>query len=144
MPGPKFGGGFSVTGNKLVYVAGANATVISSDVYVGTIDGTNPLLITWMTMANPYPGINKQVYSEYNGLISELLRPNTKERIKAHISPEAAVYPPGAMYRFDAAPWGTDRIIVANGSPTASWIPADPNPTYVYNQTTDTWEPFQY
>ncbi len=43
------------------------------------------------------------------------------------------------MYRFDGAPWGTDGIIVASGSPTASWVPADPNPCYVYKPATDTW-----
>ncbi|QKJ97633.1 MAG: T9SS type A sorting domain-containing protein [Ignavibacteriota bacterium] len=137
MPLARFGGAFSVTGNKLVYVGGADLTSIYNTVFVGTIDGGNPALITWTTMANPYPGIQKQVYSEYTGRLNELLKPNTST--KDHRSPEAAVYPPGTMYRFDGAPWGTDQIIVANGSPTVDWIPADPNPTYTYNPTSDTW-----
>ena len=62
MPGPKFGGAFSITGNKLVYAAGANATIISSDVYIGTIDNTDPALIVWTTMDTPYSGINKELF----------------------------------------------------------------------------------
>ncbi len=134
MPGPKFGGAFSVTGNKLVYVAGANATVISSDVYVGTIDGTDPTLIVWTTMDSPYPGTEGTVYTidMENFMNSEI---SSKE-----INPiEAAAYPAGTMYRFDAAPWGTDGIIVANGSPSAAWVPANPNPCYVYKPATDSW-----
>jgi hypothetical protein len=135
MPGPKFGGGFSVTGNKLVYVAGANATVISSDVYVGTIDGTDPTLIVWTTMENPFPGTDGIVYtSNHENLAqTEISLKDINNLI------EAAAYPAGTMYRFDAAPWGTDGIIVANGSPTAAWVPANPNPCYVYKPATDTW-----
>jgi len=54
-------------------------------------------------------------------------------------NPTKGYYPAGAMYRFDAAPWGTDGIIMAAGSPTADWVPADPNPCYVYKPATDTW-----
>ena len=139
MPGPKFGGAFSVTGNTLVYAAGADDIDISSSVYVGTIDAVNPLLITWTTMAKQYPGISKQLYSEYHGRITELLKPKQIESEKIHLSPDATSYPPGAMYRFDGAPWGADGIIVAAGSPTADWVPADPSPTYVYKPATDTW-----
>ena len=135
MPGPKFGGGFSVIGNKLVYVAGANATVINSDVYVGTIDAGNPTLIVWTTMNNPYPGTNGAVVKVNLEKLTEL-------EVSSDFntpSNDASAYPPGTMYRFDAAPWGTDGIIVANGSPSSAWTPADPNPTYIYKPSTDTW-----
>ncbi|MBE7477771.1 MAG: hypothetical protein HS131_13715 [Ignavibacteriales bacterium] len=138
MPGVKFGGGFSVTGNKLVYVAGADAVGISNSVYVGTIDGIDPLVIVWTAMTTPYPGVNRQLYSEYGGSLSEFIA-NTKDH-KTY-APEASAYPIGAMYRFDAAPWGDSEIIVAGGSPTAAWVPANPNPTYTYDPTTDTWIP---
>jgi hypothetical protein len=136
MPGPKFGGAFSITGNKLIYAGGANATVISSDVYVGTIDDTDPTVIVWTTMASPYPGINKEMHSNYNGRMDELSVSEIKITDKGMA---ATAYPPGAMYRFDGAPWGIDEIIVANGSPTAAWTPANPNPCYTYNPTTDIW-----
>ncbi len=138
MPGNKFGGGFSVTGNKLVYVAGADDLGISSSVYVGTIDAIDPLVIVWTTMAAPYPGINRQLYSEYGGSLTEFIA-NSEER-KTY-APEAASYPAGAMYRFDAAPWGSDGIIVAAGSPTAAWVPASPSPCFVYLPGTDSWIP---
>jgi hypothetical protein len=139
MPGPKFGGAFSITGNKLIYVAGANATVISSDVYVGTIDNTDPLLIAW-TMAAKYPGLENETYSQYAGSLTELISSGANKSAKSWLSTEAAVYPAGVMYRFDGAPWGTDGIIVAGGSPTSSWVPANPNPTYVYKVATDAWD----
>jgi hypothetical protein len=139
MPGAKFGGAFSVTGNKLVYVGGASTTGITNTVYVGTIDNLNPTVISWTTMEKTYPGLNKQIYSEYNGKLDEILMPDLKRITRGHLSPEAANYPPGVMYRFDGAPWGTDEIIVAGGSPSSDWVPADPNPTYRYNPTTDTW-----
>ena len=139
MPGPKFGGAFSIVGNQLIYVAGADATVISSSVYVGTIDGGNPLTITWAT-ASDYPGIKELTYSEYAGCLSELIRPDYEVIKKEQLSIEAVAYPPGTMYRFDGAPWGADGMIVANGSPTSAWVPADPNPTYVYKPSSDTWE----
>ncbi|MBE0570947.1 MAG: hypothetical protein IH618_05315, partial [Ignavibacteriaceae bacterium] len=135
MPGNKFGGGFSVTGNKLVYVAGADDLGISNSVYVGTIDGTDPTLIIWVTMMNPYPGIGKEIYALSNGNFSETLVGKTQPNGLT----EAIPYPAGTMYRFDGAPWGTDGIIVANGSPTSAWVPANPNPCYVYKPATDTW-----
>ncbi|MBE7477782.1 MAG: T9SS type A sorting domain-containing protein [Ignavibacteriota bacterium] len=135
MPSARFGGAFSVTGNKLVYVGGADLTLINNTVYVGTIDGGNPALITWTTMDNPYPGVNNLSHS--------VSFQNLTETVVSELKPEeileAAAYPPGAMYRFDAAPWGTDGIIVASGSPSANWVPADPNPCYVYKPATDTW-----
>ena len=139
MPGAKFGGAFSVTGNKLVYVGGASSTSITNTVYVGTIDNLDPTVISWITMEKTYPGLNKQIYSEYNGRLDEILMPDLKRITRGHLSPEAANYPPGVMFRFDGAPWGTDEIIVAGGSPTSDWVPADPNPSYRYNPTTDMW-----
>lgn len=137
MPGPKFGGAFSVVGNQLVYAAGANGTVISSDVYVGTITA-NPLVITW-TLAAKYPGLNKETVSRYIGDIKALEQPKVEEMSKSDYSTEATSYPPGAMYRFDGAPWGNDGMIVAGGSPSTAWTPANPNPCYVYKPATDNW-----
>jgi len=134
MPGEKFGGAFSVTGNQLVYAAGASDAGISDIVYVGTI--VNPTTINWVTAENKYPGINKQLRSMYDANFVELMISQTKFKNK---SPEATGLPAGSMYRFDGAPWGIDGIIVAGGSPTAAWEPADPNPCYVYNPTSDTW-----
>ena len=138
MPGNKFGGGFSVTGNKLVYVAGADDLGISNTVYVGTIDNLDPTVIVWTTMATPYPGVNRQLYSEYGGSLTEFIANSEDRKIYAA---EATAYPIGSMYRFDAAPWGDSEIIVAGGSPTAAWVPANPNPTYTYDPVTDTWTP---
>jgi hypothetical protein len=135
MPVARFGGAFSVTGNKLVYVGGGDLTLIYNTVYVGTIDGTDPLLITWTTMMNPYPGIGKEAYSLNCGNLAETI----VNKSKPNKLTEAIPYPPGTMYRFDGAPWGTDAIIVANGSPTSVWTPANPNPCYVYKPATDTW-----
>lgn len=137
MPGPKFGGAFSVVGNQLVYAAGSNGTVISSDVYVGTITA-NPLVITW-TLAAKYPGLNKETVSRYIGDIKALEQPKIEEMSKSDYSTEATSYPPGAMYRFDGAPWGNDGMIVASGSPSSVWTPANPNPCYVYKPATDNW-----
>lgn len=137
MPGPKFGGAFSVVGNQLIYVAGANGTTISSNVYVGTITA-NPLVITWTTAAD-FPGLNKAITSQNIGDIKALEQPKFDEKPKSSSSTEAATYPPGAMYRFDGAPWGNDGMIVAIGSPTSAWTPAIPNPCYVYKPATDSW-----
>ena len=136
MPGARFGGAFSVTGNKLVYVAGADLALIYNDVFVGTIDGTDPTLITWVTMDNKVPGLDKKIYSEYGGSPAEIIA-NQRDR-KTYL-PEVASYPAGGMYRFDAAPWGDDGIIVAAGSPSAAWTPANPSPCYVYKPGTDSW-----
>ncbi|MCX6303729.1 MAG: choice-of-anchor J domain-containing protein [Bacteroidetes bacterium] len=133
MPGGKFGGAFARTGNKLAYVAGADAVGISNTVYVGTIDGSTPATIVWATAKSAYPGTTGQPSNE----VIEDMAGTTP----IHVKPSAnkVNYPAGAMYRFDGAPWGTDGIIVAAGSPSAAWTPAVPNPTYYFNPTTDTW-----
>ncbi len=136
MPGPKFGGAFSVVGDKLVYAAGADPAGISNIVYVGIIDAGNPALIAWTTMENPYPGVNKQLSSQYDANLAALIAAPNKSNTR---SPEAVSFPAGSMYRFDAAPWGTDAIIVAGGSPTSAWLPSDPNPCYIYKPGTDAW-----
>ncbi len=135
--GGRIGGAFSRTGNKLVYVGGADYTLsIVNEVLVGTIDAVDPSLITWVTAANSYPGIGNEIISRYNNVNpTELI---VGEKDKSNNSQEA--YPPGTMFRFDAAPWGTDKIIVSNGSPASAWVPADPCPTYAYDPVTDTWE----
>ncbi len=48
-------------------------------------------------------------------------------------------YPGGPMYRFDGAPWCNGKVIMGGGSPSAAWVPASPNPSYVYEPATDTW-----
>ncbi|MDZ7624296.1 MAG: hypothetical protein U5J96_07625 [Ignavibacteriaceae bacterium] len=108
---------------------------IYTDVYVGTIDGTDPSIITWATMMNPYPGSDNEAYSFYRGNMTEPIA----NLLKGDKLPEATPYPPGTMFKFDAATWGTDAIIVAGGDPTAGWVPANPNPCYVYKPATDSW-----
>ncbi len=135
MPGGVFGGGFSVTGNKLVYVAGAGLNGISNTVYVGTIDAGNPLLISWATMDNTFPGIKGKVTSEHGVDLTARM----EQSFNTGRSLDAVAYPPGSMYRFEAEPWGTDGIIVAGGSPSSTWVANDPNPCYVYKPATDTW-----
>ncbi len=136
MLGARIGGAFSVTGNKLVYIGGADpVSSVVDEVMVGTIDALNPGMITWVVAVNKYPGIGKETISKYNVDPTDLMR---GEKDKNRI-PQETAYPPGTMYRFDAAPWGTEGIIVANGSPTSAWAPANPNPCYVYNPGTDTW-----
>ncbi len=134
LPAARFGGAFSISGNKLIYVGGADLSLLYSTVYVGTIDAVDPLLITWVTMLNKYPGISSETISYYQGKTSDILASHSKPQILSD-----AVYPPGTMFRFDAAPWGSDGIIVAGGSPTTSWLPANPNPCFVYKPGTDSW-----
>ena len=135
MPAARFGGAFGLTGNKLVYVAGVDLTLLYTDVYVGTIDGTDPSIITWATMDSPFPGTVNESYSISSSNHFE----SVVNKMKPTDPNEATPYPPGTMFKFDAATWGTDAIIVAGGDPTASWVPANPNPCYVYKPATDTW-----
>ncbi len=137
MPGPKFGGAFSISGNKLIYVAGADASVISNTVYIGTIN--SPASISWSVAGNKYPGINKEISYLNNNNLTDLFPGQTKHKSGSLLPSDAAAYPPGTMYRFDGAPWGSDGIIVAGGDPDASFNPAIPNPCYVYKPGTDTW-----
>jgi hypothetical protein len=46
-----FGGSLVATDNKLVYIQGIVNDVISGNVYIGTVDGSNPDLITWTSGA---------------------------------------------------------------------------------------------
>jgi hypothetical protein len=136
MPGVKFGGAFSVTGNTLVYVGGADDVGISNTVYVGTIGG-DPLSIAWTT-ATDYPGLETTSVNVNQNNIMDQNIISTKGKIHNLILTDAA-YPPGTMYRFDGAPWGADGIIVTGGSSTSAWVPANPNPTYIYKPATDSW-----
>ena len=142
MPGPKFGGAFSNVGNKLVYAAGADLAVISNTVYVGTIDPLDPtgLTINWAVKANKFPGIKEEIKITKEGNLSDLVKPavnNRKE--KSNKEKALGTYPAGSMYRFDGAHWGATEMIVAGGSPSASWVPANPNPCYTYDPATDIW-----
>ena len=84
---------------------------------------------------NPFPGTGKETYSLNSGNFSQ----SFIKKLKPNKLIEATPYPPGTMFKFDAATWGIDGIIVAGGDPNASWIPANPNPCYVYKPETDTW-----
>jgi len=134
MPVATFGGAFSVVGNQLVYAGGASTAGITNAVHVGTI--TAPTTISWVTAENTYPGVENQTYSESGGDLLETMIPT---KIEVGKGLQESSYPPGAMYRFDGARWGSDGMIVAGGSPTSAWSPADPNPCYVYYPATDTW-----
>ena len=138
MPLAVFGGGFGITGNTLVYAAGAYESGISNTVMVGTIDGGNPASISWATMKNTYPGIGKPVTGSYGAsLVAEMVSQPTGT---AHNYPmDAVVWPAGAIYRTHAHTWGDDAIIMAGGTPTSNYVAADPGPCYVYKPGTDTW-----
>lgn len=133
MPGPKFGGAFSIVGNTLVYAAGADLATIQSSVYVGTINTADPTLITWNTAKSAFPGLSGSLTSTNGNLKAEDISKTVT------VPPSRAGYPGGGMYRFDAAPWGSDGIIMTAGSPTATWLPAVPNPCFVYKPATDSW-----
>jgi hypothetical protein len=138
MPLAVFGGGFGITGNTLVYAAGAYETGISNTVMVGTINTGNPALITWATMDNTYPGIGKEITGQYGAsLVAEMLSQSTGAA--NNHSPDAIVWPAGAIYRTHASTWGSDAIIMAGGTPTSAYVAADPGPCYIYKPATDTW-----
>ena len=138
MPGARFGGAFSVSGDFLVYVGGATSAGLTNTVYVGMIDSGNPQTITWAVTKNTYPGNNMVFPNIMDIPLSSGMMPIGKARTIPEGS-KALDYPAGAMFRFDAAPWGTDGIIVAGGSPTSAWYPAVPNPCYTYKPVSDTW-----
>ena len=135
MPAPRAGGAYSIVGNKIIYVGGADISLIYNTVFVGTIDVADPNIITWSTMSNPYPGLNSYAYVQNS---ESLLNPFSKRSRAINLN-EATPYPPGTMYKFDAAPWGLNGIIVAGGDADGSWLPANPNPCYYYNPYTDIW-----
>lgn len=51
MPGIRFGGGFAVKGDTLVYVSGVDGAAIVTTVYKGVISQTDRSVITWTTGA---------------------------------------------------------------------------------------------
>ena len=133
MPTPIFGGAFARTGNTLVYVAGADLAVISNAIYVGEINPSSPAIITWGAARSTYPGLPSSV--SMNNIDLRALEAG----IKDSKSPITRTCPAGAMYRFDGGTWGHEAIIVAGGSPSSAWVPADPCPSYTYYPATDTW-----
>ena len=138
MPLAVFGGGFGITGNgnTLVYAAGAYETGISNTVMVGTI--VSPATINWTVMDNTYPGIGKEVTDQYGAsLVAEMF--SQEIGLANNHSPDAAVYPAGAIYRTHAHSWGSDAIIMGGGTPTSNYPQAGPSPCYIYKPATDTW-----
>ena len=96
MPLAVFGGGFALTGDKLVYAAGAYEAGILNTVMVGTITA-NPAVINWAVMDNPYPGINNQDCSKYGvDFTQEMLTQSI-----GGINPLSDVipFPGGALYQ---------------------------------------------
>jgi N-acetylneuraminic acid mutarotase len=55
-----------------------------------------------------------------------------------------AAYPGGTMWKTDAATWWSNTIIMTTGTTgttsTTWWTPASPNPCYIYNPASNTWE----
>jgi len=137
LPAAVFGGAFAISGNKLVYVAGADISVISNLVYVGTINPSTPTEIVWQTSTARYPGLPAVSKPSSGNLMAQTAKKMLKDGNNFDL--RVVSYPAGTMYRFDGATWGTDAIIVAGGSPTADWAAADPGVAYTYNPTTDTW-----
>lgn len=133
LPLPTFGGACAITGNKIVYVAGAQDPGIVNTVYVGTIT-TDPAVITWATRAS-YPGLATASPSSNGHSLAETRALPSFKAAKELMR----TYPSGAMYRFDGTAWGANRIIVAGGSPSADWIPASPGKAYLYDPATDIW-----
>ncbi len=77
-------------------------------------------------MDNTYPGIGKEITDQYGAsLVAEMLSQSTG--IANNHSPDAVVWPAGAIYRTHAHTWG-DAIIMAGGTPTSNYIAADPGP----------------
>jgi hypothetical protein len=132
----RFGGGFSCTGNTLVYVAGAAASGIINTVLKGDIDPGNPLLITWTLTTSPFPG-NGNIYPKDDLSKTDLTGDINSKTVL--LEGNKSNYPPGAMYRFEAAPWGTDGVIVAGGSPNSTWAPASPSSCFIYKPGSNTW-----
>jgi N-acetylneuraminic acid mutarotase len=52
LPAGLIGGAFAISGNKLVYVGGADVSTLSAATYVGTISSTDNAQITWTTGAD--------------------------------------------------------------------------------------------
>lgn len=159
MPGARIGGAFSNVGNTLLYVGGADASTLYSTVYKGIINPANPLDIAWTSALNPYPGNGKQYTGNSENIKltsvpdkkdSESFKKSKDKDVKnidskgdtkepqKNMSP-MAVYPAGALYKFDAAPWGNDEIIITGGNGDGGWTPITPCPVYKYNPVTDTW-----
>lgn len=99
---------------------GAFAITGNTLVYVGGIQGAAPGSIT------------------YEGAISQSDRSSITWTT-------GAAYPGGTFWKFDAAPWFTNEVIMATGTAGTTsatwWTPASPNPCYSYNPATNTWSP---
>ncbi|MBM4403941.1 MAG: choice-of-anchor J domain-containing protein [Candidatus Cloacimonetes bacterium] len=132
MPEARIGGAFAITGNTLVYTAGADAALVRNTVYVGEINPLIPGSISWSTSRNTYPGVGTASQSE-SGDPAALEVSHNKDYYRV------TAYPAGTMFRFDGATWGDDAIIVAGGSPSTDWTPADPSKAYYYTPADDTW-----
>jgi hypothetical protein len=135
MPGARFGGAFSIAGNQLVYIGGASDAGIEETVFVGTIDAGNPAVITWNSVASRFPGSQNSSYQQYSHDLIQSLNSNYKVK---GLQRGGTGTPAGPLYRFDAAPWGSNEVIVTTGAP-GGFVAANPNPAFAYNPTTDIW-----
>ncbi len=99
---------------------GACAITGNYIVYVGGIQGANPGSVT------------------YKGAISQTDRSQITWTT-------GTAYPAGVMWKFDAAPWYNNTVIITTGTNGTSsgtwWTPAIPNPAYTYNPATDSYSP---
>ena len=142
MPGTRFGGAFSITGRKLVYIAGASGiSTFSNSVFTGDINESDPLSVQWSVKAGTYPGNGKNVVKPAGEDLTEVKFEITKKNNKSadQSGVTESVFPPGSLYGLDAVTWGTDEIAVGGGTYRANFTPEDPSPFYVYNPVTDIW-----
>ncbi len=144
MPSGRFGGAFTVTGDKLVYVAGASGTSsLSNAVFTGTLilsEGI-PTSISWEEKANTFPGNGKEVKILSSENLSESKSERSVNSSKEYNNGSAleSTFPAGSLYCLDAVPWGNDAIAISGGTRNSSTTPEDPAPFFVYKISADTW-----
>ncbi|MFA7361279.1 MAG: lamin tail domain-containing protein [Candidatus Kapaibacterium sp.] len=138
----RFGGALSITGNKLVYVAGASSSsTLTDEVLIGEITGATT--ISWSVSSSPFPGNGGEVIIPSDINLASLDFPRKNSKIDSNGDEPMSVFPAGALYCLDAAPWGDNSIIIAGGTDGADGNPTDPNLCYAFNPTTNIWSPKQ-
>ena len=139
MPGERIGGALALyDGDKLIYIGGASGGSISDDVFIGTINPADPTIIVWATAENKFPGANRQFFPTCANELNENTITAPKPLKKGQLQ---EFTPFGGVYKFDAANWGSDAIIIAGGNDGSPgyWDPKVPNPCFVYYPDTDQW-----